>query len=77
MDELGVVGVEPLLDRGQRRRRPGDADPEVRLRQRRALERASISACDVAGERLELGRLGGSWVMWRSVWRTVPACSEA
>ena len=32
---------------------------------------------DVAGERLELAGAGGSVVRWRSVWRTVPACSEA
>ena len=32
---------------------------------------------DVGGERLELDRGRGSAAMWRSVWRTTPACSDA
>ncbi len=31
VDPLGVVGLEPQLDRGQRGRRAGDGDPGARL----------------------------------------------
>ena len=77
VDSLGVVGLEPHLDRGQRGRRAGDGDPGRRpapgLRPPPPRSGPRTSAASASSS----VAVGGSVAMWRSVWRTTPACSEA
>ena len=52
-----VVGLELLVDRGERGWCAGDADPLVRLRELGALERGVDLLADIGGQHLELARL--------------------
>ena len=77
VDARGVVRLELQLDRGDRGRGAGDRDHARRgvAQLRRARLAAKISRTS-ARERLELGRRRRVVWMWRSLWRTTPACVE-
>ena len=77
VDPLGVVGLEAQLDRGQRGRRAGDGDPRARPRAPVADARPRSARARRRRAPRARPRVGGSEAMWRSVWRTTPACSEA
>ena len=72
VDQLGVVGVELLVDRRQRGRRAGDPDPEVRRASAAPSSASSISPRTSPASSSSSAASGGSWLMWRSVWRTGP-----
>ena len=76
VDPLRVVRIQLHLDRGQRGRRAGDRDPRLGPRPAPAAVRA-ISPRTSLASASSSSAVGGSEAMWRSVWRTTPACSEA
>ena len=77
VDPRRVVGVEVEVDRRQRGRGAGDRDPGLGVGlgivadlARRACARMSPASASSSAA------VGGSEAMWRSLWRTTPACSE-
>ena len=75
---VGVVGLEPLVDRGQRRRRARHRDRRrVTLRAHVAGTASLDDPARPRGAALQLlGGAAGPSCRWRSVWRTEPAWVE-